>query len=144
MDRGQLLHSLFDLSGRVAIVTGGSRGLGFAIADAFATVGARVVVASRKADACDDAAAAIRASGGDAVGVPVHMADVEAVRALVDAAVDAFGAVDIVVNNAANPLALPVGEWTTEAWDKSLGVNLRGPAFLVQEALPHLKRSAHA
>jgi NAD(P)-dependent dehydrogenase (short-subunit alcohol dehydrogenase family) len=144
MDRRQLLDSLFDLSGRVAIVTGGSRGLGFAIADAFGTVGARVVVASRKADACDDAAATIRAAGRDAIGVPVHMADVESVRALVDAAVDTFGAVDIVVNNAANPLALPVGEWTTEAWEKSLGVNLRGPAFLVQEALPYLKRSAHA
>ncbi|GMU79919.1 MAG: putative short chain dehydrogenase/reductase [Acidimicrobiia bacterium] len=144
MDRGALLDSLFDLSGRVAIVTGGSRGIGRAMAGAFAALGARVVVASRKADACEAAAAEIRADGGDALGVPAHMGDLDSVRALVAATLDAYGGIDIVVNNAANPLALPVGDWTPEAWDKSLGVNLRGPAFLVQEALPALQASSHA
>jgi len=144
MDRTELLDSLYDLTGRVAIVTGGSRGIGQAMAEAFAALGARVVVASRKADACEAAASAIRDAGGDAVGVAVHMGDLESVRALVAATVDAYGGIDIIVNNAANPLALPVGEWTVDAWDKSLAVNLKGPAFLVQEALPHLAASPHA
>lgn len=144
MPRRDLLESLFDLTGRVAIVTGGSRGIGRAMAGAFATLGARVVVASRKADACGTAAAEIRSAGGQAIGVPVHMGDLDSVGELVATTVAAYGGVDIVVNNAANPLALPVGEWTPEAWEKSLGVNLRGPAFLVQEALPYLKVSEHA
>ena len=144
MDRAELLDSLFDLTGRVAIVTGGTRGIGRAIAEGFAAVGARVVVASRKPDACESTAAEIRAAGGDACGLPVHMGDLDSVRRLVRATVDAYGGVDIVVNNAANPLALPVGDWTPEAWEKSIGVNLRGPAFLVQEALPHLEASPHA
>jgi NAD(P)-dependent dehydrogenase (short-subunit alcohol dehydrogenase family) len=144
MERNELLGALFDLTDRVAIVTGGSRGIGRAMAGAFASLGARVVVASRKADACEEAAAEIRSEGGRAIGVPVHMGDLDSVRALVAATTDAYGAVDVVVNNAANPLALPVGEWTPQAWDKSLGVNLRGPAFLVQEALPYLKASPHA
>src|SRR5262245_21818059 len=144
MNRNELLDSLYDLTGRVAIVTGGSRGIGFAMAEAFAALGAHVVVASRKADACEESAAAIRAAGGVATGYAVHMAEPESVRALVAAAVDTYGAIDIVVNNAANPLALPVGEWTDAAWDKSIGVNLRGPVFLVQEALPYLTKSRHA
>lgn len=144
MDRASLLDSLFDLTGRTAIVTGGSRGIGRAMAEAFATLGANVVVASRKAEACDDTVAAIRADGGTAIAVPAHLGDLDSVAALVAATVDAYGGVDVVVNNAANPLALPVGEWTEEAWEKSIGVNLKGPAFLVQEALPYLKASEHA
>jgi NAD(P)-dependent dehydrogenase (short-subunit alcohol dehydrogenase family) len=81
--------------------------------------------------------------GGDAIGVPTHMHDVAAVNALVDRTVAEFGRVDIVVNNAANALTLPFGELTTEAWDKSLGTNLRGPVFLVERALPHLEATGN-
>jgi NAD(P)-dependent dehydrogenase (short-subunit alcohol dehydrogenase family) len=125
-------------------VTGGTRGIGRSLAEGYVAAGAKVVVASRKPEACKGTAEHLRTLGGEAVGVPTHLANHDALRALVHKAVDAFGGIDVVVNNAANALALPVGEYTPEAWAKSLDVNLRGPVFLVQEALPHLKRSRHA
>jgi NAD(P)-dependent dehydrogenase (short-subunit alcohol dehydrogenase family) len=138
------LNRLFDLTGRVVIVTGGTRGIGRALAEGFASAGARVVVASRKAEACAETEKHLRAMGVEALGVPTHLGDIAALSALVDHTVDAFGGIDIVVNNAATALAQPVGEYTPEAWSKSLDVNLRGPVFLVQAALPHLKKSRHA
>ncbi|MCB1004324.1 MAG: SDR family NAD(P)-dependent oxidoreductase, partial [Acidimicrobiales bacterium] len=98
MDRATL-DQLFDLSGRVAVVTGGTRGIGRSIAEGFAAAGADVVVASRKADACAETQAALEAMGGRALGVPTHLGEPDDLRALVDATVDRFGGVDIVVNN---------------------------------------------
>lgn len=141
--RAELLDT-FDLTGRTAVVTGGSRGIGLAIAHGFAAMGAHVVVASRKADACDRAVEAIRAEGGSALSVPTHVGDVDQLGALVEATVHEFGGLDIVVNNAANPLALPIGTITADALAKSYEANLRGPLFLVQHALPHLRASDHA
>ncbi len=138
------LTELFSLRGRVAIVTGGTRGIGRAIAEGFVAAGARVVVASRKADACAETEAHLRSMGGEVLGVATHMGELGDIAALVQRTVDAFGTVDIVVNNAANALAQPIGEFTPEAWQKSFDVNLRGPVFLVQCALPHLERSEHA
>jgi NAD(P)-dependent dehydrogenase (short-subunit alcohol dehydrogenase family) len=143
VDRDRL-RSLFDMTGRVVIVTGGTRGIGRALAEGYAAAGARVVVASRKPEACEETERHLRAMGGEALGVPAHLGDLSALRALVRATADSYGGVDVVVNNAANALALPLGEYTAEAWAKSLDVNLRGPVFLVQEALAHLKRSRHA
>jgi NAD(P)-dependent dehydrogenase (short-subunit alcohol dehydrogenase family) len=128
----------------VVIVTGGTRGIGRALAEGYVAAGARVVVASRKADACQETEQHLQAMGGEALGVPTHLGELDALRRLVQRTLDAFGGVDVVVNNAANALALPHGEYTPEAWAKSLDVNLRGPVFLVQEALPALKRSGHA
>ena len=125
-------------------MTGGTRGIGRALAEGYLAAGARVVVASRKAEACKETEQHLQAMGGEALGVPTHLGELDALRALVQRTLDAFGAVDVVVNNAANALALPHGEYTPEAWAKSLDVNLRGPVFLVQEALPALKRSRHA
>jgi NAD(P)-dependent dehydrogenase (short-subunit alcohol dehydrogenase family) len=138
------LRSLFDMTGRVVLVTGGTRGIGRSLAEGYVAAGAKVVVASRKPDACKETEQHLQAMGGEALGVPTHLGDLGALRTLVQKAVDAFGGVDVVVNNAANALALPLGEYTAEAWAKSMDVNLRGPIFLVQEALPHLKRSRHA
>jgi NAD(P)-dependent dehydrogenase (short-subunit alcohol dehydrogenase family) len=138
------LRTLFDMTGRVVIVTGGTRGIGRALAEGYVAAGAKVVVTSRKAAACEETAKHLRSQGGEALAVPCHVGDLDALRELVGRTVEAFGAIDVVVNNAANALAQPHGEYTPEAWAKSLDVNLRGPVFLVQEALPHLKRSGHA
>jgi len=138
------LRSLFDLTGRVAIVTGGTRGIGRSIAEGFAAAGAAVVVASRKPEACAETAAHLTAMGGRALGVPTHMGDLDGLAPLVARTVDAFGSVDIVVNNAATAVTLPLGRFTADAWSKVYDVDLRGPVFLVQEALPHLERSGHA
>src|SRR5680860_148118 len=143
MDRAKL-DGLFDLRGRVAIVTGGTRGIGRAIAEGFVAAGASVVVASRKADACARTEADLVALGGQALGVPTHLGDLDGVDALVARTVDRFGRVDIVVNNAATALAQPLGAFTPDAWAKVFDVDLRGPVFLVQAALPHLEASPHA
>ena len=131
----------FDMTGRTVVVTGGTRGIGLALTEAYVAAGANVVVASRKAEACAEVADRL---GDRVLGVATHMGSLEDVAALVERAVEQFGAIDVVVNNAANALAQPVGEFTEEAWSKSFDVNLRGPVFLVQAALPHLEASDHA
>jgi NAD(P)-dependent dehydrogenase (short-subunit alcohol dehydrogenase family) len=139
----QKLSGLFDMSGRVVIVTGGTRGIGRALAEGYVSAGAKVVVASRKAEACKETEEHLRALGGEALGVPTHMGDLDDLAGLVRRTVDEFGGLDVVVNNAATALAQPVGSYTPEGWQKSMDVNLRGPVFLTQEAIPHLKQSAH-
>lgn len=143
MDR-EKLRTLFDMTGRVAIVTGGTRGIGRALAEGYVSAGAKVVVASRKSDACKETEEHLRAMGGDALGVPAHTGNLDDLAELVRRTVEEFGALDVVVNNAATALAQTVGSYTPEAWQKSMDVNLRGPVFLTQAALPHLRDSAHA
>lgn len=143
MDR-QKFESLFDMSGRTVVVTGGTRGIGRSLAEAYVAAGANVVVASRKAEACAETEAHLTAMGGRALGVATHVNDLDALAHLVGATVERFGGLDVVVNNAANALTQPLGEYTPEAWQKSFDANLRGPVFLVQEALPHLEASEHA
>lgn len=119
---------LFDLSGKVALITGGSRGLGREMALAFARAGADVVIASRKADSCARAAAEIEALGRNALAHACHVGDWNALDGLVDAAYARFGKVDVLVNNAGmSPLYPSLAEVSETLWDKVLGVNLKGP-----------------
>jgi NAD(P)-dependent dehydrogenase (short-subunit alcohol dehydrogenase family) len=136
--------SLHDLSDLVAIVTGGTRGIGLAIAEGFGAAGAKIVVASRKPDACTATAEHLCSMGVKAMGVPTHMGDLDSIGTLVSRTIEEFGQLDIVVNNAANALTLPLGQLTPEAWDKALGTNLRGPVFLVERSLPYLEKSGRA
>lgn len=127
------------LAGKVAIVTGGSRGIGAAIARAYAAAGARVVLASRKLEGVAAVAEEIQAAGGDATAIAAHMGEPTAATALVEEALAMYGAVDIVVNNAAtNPHAGPLLTSTESHWDKTLEVNLRGGFRLIQAAAPHM------
>lgn len=140
-DQPHPVRPSFDLTDRVAIVTGGSRGLGRAIALGFADAGARVVVASRRADACRSVVDEIEAAGGAALAVPTHVGRPEQLTALVEAAVDGFGGIDVVVNNAANPLGGALGDLTPEAFDAGFRANVQGPVLLATAALPHLQAS---
>jgi NAD(P)-dependent dehydrogenase (short-subunit alcohol dehydrogenase family) len=118
----------FDLTGKVALVTGGSRGLGREIALAFARHGATVVVASRKADACVALAEEItRETGRDALGIGCHVGDWAQCTALVDQLYERWGRVDVLVNNAGlSPLYPSLDEVTEELFDKVIAVNLKG------------------
>lgn len=127
----------FDLSGKIAIVTGASKGIGESIAHGLAEFGAKVVVSSRKQEAVDSVAQAIQASGGDALAVAAHVGSTSDLQNLLDQTVARFGGVDIVVNNAAtNPVFGPAAQAGEGAFDKIMAVNVRGPLELSQRAFP--------
>lgn len=121
-------HQLFDLAGKVALITGGSRGLGRDMALAFARAGADVVIASRKLEACKATAGEVEALGRRALAYACHVGRWRELDGLVDAAYRHFGHVDVLVNNAGmSPLYPSLIEVSEELWDKVIGVNLKGP-----------------
>lgn len=134
-------RALFDLTGKVAIVTGASKGIGAAIARGLAEFGAHVVLSSRKQDAVETVAAGFRADGLEAAAVAAHMGDPTAIRRLVDETHQLHGRLDIIVNNAAtNPVYGPLLDADDVAFDKIIGVNLKGPLDLARAAHPHLRQ----
>jgi NAD(P)-dependent dehydrogenase (short-subunit alcohol dehydrogenase family) len=129
-----------DLTGKVALITGGSRGIGRAIALGFAQAGAKVVIASRKQPALDAVANEIQESGGTALAIAAHAGEEEALESLVEKSLSAFGAIDILVNNAAtNPHFGPLLEATPAQWDKIMQVNLRGAYLLCRLVVPGMR-----
>lgn len=122
------------LRGKVALVTGGTRGIGEAIATAFAAEGAKVIVASRKADNVASAVARIReATGGDVHGIPLHVGDVTGIPDAVARLTDVHGQIDVLVNNAAsNPHFGPMMTVDWPAWSKTFEVNVAGPFALTR------------
>lgn len=129
----------FRLDGRVAIITGASKGIGASIAQTFATNGAKVIVSSRKQAAVDEVVAEIQAAGGEALAVTAHVGDTQALENLVKLAIDHYGRIDILVNNAAtNPVFGPL-EDSVDAMDKIMQINVKAPLELAKFALPYLK-----
>jgi len=125
--------------GKVVVVTGASKGLGRAMALGFADAGADVVVSSRKVDACEVVADEVRSRGRRAMAVACHVGDWAQCDALIDAVVDAFGHIDVLVNNAGiAPVPPSLGEITSELFDKTIAVNLKGPLRLSARAAEHM------
>jgi len=137
----QDLQNQFSLAGKVAIVTGASRGIGLAIAQAFAAAGGRVALASRKQDALDQAAQQIRQSGGEALPLATHAGDQAAIARLVSLTVEHYGGLDILVNNAGtNPHFGPLLTAEESQWNKTLDINLLGPFRLAKECVPAMRQ----
>ena len=133
--------SLFDLTGKVAIITGSTRGIGKAIAEQMADHGAKVVISSRKAGPCDEVAAAINAKHpGAAIAAPANISSKEDLQRVVDAAMAAFGKIDILVCNAAsNPYYGPMSGISDEAFRKILDNNIISSHWLVQMVTPQMR-----
>jgi len=134
-----MADDLFDLRGKVAVVTGSSRGIGRAIAMRLAEHGAAVVVSSRSAEACEETVAAIAAAGGTAHAIAAHIGKKSELEALVEGTVARFGGLDIVVANAAvNPYFGPLSGISDDAWDRIMNSNVRSALWLCNFAFPHL------
>nr|WP_298988854.1 glucose 1-dehydrogenase [uncultured Polaribacter sp.] len=130
----------FNLKGKVAIITGSSKGIGKAIAKALAEQEAQVVISSRSQEACDEVAAAFTAEGLKAVGIACHIGKEDQRKNLVNRTIEAFGRIDILVNNAAiNPVFGPIEDVDPEIFDKIMDVNVKAPWSLSNLVLPHFQ-----
>ena len=135
------IQPLFQLDNKVAIVTGASKGIGEAMARGLAEFGAKVVISSRKRESVDAVAESFQNDGLEAIAIAANMGNVEEAQTLIDQTVDAYGGIDIIINNAAaNPVFGPIQNTEERAFDKILDVNLKGPFELCKKAYPILKQ----
>lgn len=128
-----MARNLFDLTGKIALVTGGSRGLGFEMVKAFAENGADVIIASRKIDACEEAAEEVRKMGRKAFAFAAHCGRWDDIDALIEASYGHFGRVDILVNNAGSGPRMASHEVTENLFDSVLNLNFKGPFRLASQ-----------
>ena len=134
-----MLNSLFDLSGNVAIITGSTKGIGLAIAEALARAGAKVVISSRKPDNCEEVASAIRSEGLEAAAIPCHIGKRDDVEHLVSETKRLYGQIDILVCNAAvNPYYGPMSKLTDETFTRVIDSNVRSNLWLCNLVLPDM------
>jgi NAD(P)-dependent dehydrogenase (short-subunit alcohol dehydrogenase family) len=139
------LSSVFSLEGKVALITGASKGIGFAIAEIFAAAGAKVVISSRKQEALDEMASLLNSKGYEVTGIACNVGNMAELPLLVEKTVEKYGTIDILVNNAAtNPVFGPVHETSLEAFDKIMNVNVKAAFELSRLCFPYLRKSSGA
>lgn len=136
-----IMEQLFSLKGKAAIVTGGGRGLGRQMAVAFADAGAKIMVCSRKLEACEDTVKEIEAMGGEALALRCDISDPDQVRQAVDQTLHTFGAIDILVNNSGATWGAPALEMPLEAWNKVMNVNVTGTFLMSKTVGKHMVES---
>jgi NAD(P)-dependent dehydrogenase (short-subunit alcohol dehydrogenase family) len=135
------MKDLFDISGKVALITGGSRGIGEMIAEGFVASDVRTYISSRKARACDATAARLSRQG-ECISIPADLSTSDGIAALVNEIKSREDKLDILVNNAGATWGAPIEEFPESAWDKIMDINVKGPFFLTQALLPLLEKSA--
>ena len=137
------MNDLFDIAGKVALVTGGSRGIGEMIAEGFVANGVKTYISARKVEACDATAARL-SEIGECVSVPADLSSAEGIATLVDEIKGREDKLDILVNNAGATWGEPIETFPESAWDKVMDINVKSPFFLTQALLPLLEASASA
>jgi len=137
------MKNLFDVAGKVALVTGGSRGIGEMIAEGFVANGVKTYISSRKVKACDATAARL-SEQGQCISIPADLSTMEGIATLVGRIEDREERLDILVNNAGATWGAPLEEFPESAWDKVMDINVKGPFFLSRALLPLLDKSATA
>ena len=135
------MSHLFSIEGKTAVVSGGSRGIGLMIADAFVEAGARVYISSRKAEVCDEVAAEL-SKKGECISAPADLSTMEGVKALSEAVSGREDKIEILVNNAGAAWGAPIDEFPESGWDKVMNLNVKGVFFLTQALLPLLRKGA--
>jgi len=133
------MQNPFDLTGQVAVITGSSKGIGRAAAQIMASLGAKIVVSSRKAEVCEEVAALIRKAGGEAIVIACNISRKEEIEQLVKGTLDRWGKIDTLVCNAAvNPYFGPLAGISDDAFDKIMSSNIKSNLWLCNFALPHM------
>jgi NAD(P)-dependent dehydrogenase (short-subunit alcohol dehydrogenase family) len=135
------MRELFDVKGKTAVVTGGSRGIGLMIARAYVEAGARVYISSRKAEVCEQVAEEL-SRAGECVALPADLSSEQECRRLAAAVADRERQLHVLVNNAGATWGAPLAEFPASAWDKLLDLNLKAPFFLTRALLPLLEAAA--
>ena len=136
------MQDLFSLKDKVALITGSTKGIGLSIAETYAAAGAKVVISSRKAEACEAVANELREKGFEAIAKPCHIGDKAQLQALVDTTLATWGKIDVLVCNAAtNPVYGPLSELTDDAWDKIMDTNVKSTFWLCNMVLPGMAKA---